>query len=188
MDNNDATYSEPEMMKLISAVRNNYPELFPKVGLSANDKRRALRARGDTLPPGALLHDIDIIEVPEGVIPMIHVFSGKLGKAIYYREKGAPLPRDYALYTRWFDFRHRHAAETVEKLKSILPNLTVGRRTNVDIGDQFSYLWGMSDDSNLFGFVAQLSHAMYIVGAAVLDESDNFKNIKDEGARWCRAE
>ncbi|MBD8548830.1 hypothetical protein IFT82_19135 [Sphingomonas sp. CFBP 8760] len=45
------------------------------------------------------------------------------------------------------------------------PELRVTNRRNTDIGDQFTYKWGVDPDATIFGFVAQFSKSYFFLGA-----------------------
>ncbi|WP_425999680.1 hypothetical protein [Caulobacter sp. DWR1-3-2b1] len=187
LDQDDKNLDVDELRKLINGIRNNYPHLMPKVDLSANEKRAALRHRGDAVPPGQFLDDLGIIMLPIEVGPMIDAFAAKLAKALYYREVVKTLPLDFVVYTRWFDFMHKAAGATIQNMSAILPNRKIGSRSNTDIGQQFEYVWGRSDDGLTFGFTAQLGSSIFLVGVAVHEKIDQFRDIEDESERWTRA-
>jgi hypothetical protein len=182
LDQDDRTYDLPQFAGQIEAMRNNYPDLMPTVDLPAVQIRRILRERGEVPPPGTLLTDIGVTLIPKGIDTVFHKVGGKLAKALHYHATGNFLPSDMRVYVKWFDFNHKDAAKAVEGLSNLLPNLIIGTRSSTDIYDQFSYKWGGSEDGRLFGYIAQFSGAMFIVGVAVAETMDAF----GESGGWKR--
>jgi hypothetical protein len=166
LDQDGSTYRQDEFQRLISGMRNNYPEALPNADLTANQVRRGLRHRGDVLPQGMLLSDVPLVGVPTSFDGYASTSAAKLTRALYYREMGVIAPASHFVMTRWFDFASPKAPEAIAAFAAIFPRLTVGRRTNTDIGLQFLYRWDQGADGEVFGFIAQFSRAILILGVA----------------------
>ncbi len=111
-------------------------------------------------------HDAPIVGFPTEGHEALERFARKLTCALYYKHIGTPLPLEYYISTFVFFYSQKNAEEPVRKLNEVLPNYTRTGRVNTDIGDQFHYRYGVNNDEDLFGFMAQFSRSFFVVGAA----------------------
>jgi hypothetical protein len=183
LDQDASTYRQDEFQRLISGMKNNYPSALPNAGLTANQVRRGLRHRGDVVSKGMLLSDIPMVAVPAEFDGYASTSAAKLTRALYYREIGSIIPASHLVMTRWFDFAAPKAPEAIAAFAAIFSSLTVGRRTNTDIGLQFLYRWGASADGDVFGFIAQFSRAIFILGVAASAGATDIGKLR-ESQNW----
>lgn len=169
----DEHYVPDEVLRLYRGIQNNDLNLLPNFDLSNRDKRRALRARGMERPLDSPLSELPLVGVPVEFSAYMASFSAKLTRALFYKELGNPVPKSHRVFTTWMDFLAPEAPEVIKGFETLLSNLTVGSRRNVDIGYQFLYLWG-ADGDDIFGAITQFSKSLFVIGAVANTEADGF--------------
>ncbi len=97
----------------------------------------------------------------------VNAFSRKLTLALYYKEIGKPLPLDHYMRTQFFQFNAQAAPELVEEFAKLHPDYRIGTRRNFDLGDQFQYITGRSDEEGVFAVLIQLARSWFILGVSV---------------------
>lgn len=164
--------SHAQFSKLITGVANNTPELLPKVGLSANAVRRHFRDKGIQLAPGMAYGEVPMAELPAGNRTAFELFARRLTCALFYKEVGFPMPLDFAIAVGWLPYADPATADFMLSINGFFPELRMTNRSNVDIGDQFVYMWGAKPDGRIFGFTAQFAKSFFFFGAAAGPELD----------------
>lgn len=174
------------LLKLIQGVRNNNPELLPRINLGANDVRRYLRDKNLSLSSGMTHGDVPLAELPIGNRAAFELFARRLTCALYYKEVGTPLPLDHFIATAWLPFADPGSADFTAKAHELFPELTMTNRRNTDIGNQFFYRWGFHSDRTLFGYAAQFAKSFFFFGASALPElyggTENWKPHSEDVA------
>jgi len=87
--------------------------------------------------------------------------------ALYYKEVGRPLPLDHFMMTVWTPWADPASHQAAREALKIFPEFRMTDRRNTDIGNQFTYLWGLHTEETIFGFAAQFSKSYFVMGAAV---------------------
>lgn len=161
-----------QLRRLASGVANNNAELLPSFEINANATRGHFRRKGMNLRPGEAYGMMPLATLPPGHGDVFALFGRRLTCALYYKEVGRPLPLDHYIVAAWIPWSEVAAGKVdiVDTATEMFPALTVGNRRNTDIGDQFSYRWGVHPDSSIFGFIAQISKSFFFLGAAVSPE------------------
>lgn len=165
-DFDDSTLDDAQLQKLFWGVANNTPELLPADEKSVAEKRRLLRSIGYVRGPGEVISEVPVMRVGEAHDLAFQVFTRKLTCALYYKELGAIMPTSNLIRTSVFQFADPAAPNTVEKLQKLMPRFVATARRNTNIGDQFRYVCGATEDRSLFAFCAQFSKAYFVVGGS----------------------
>ena len=166
-DQDESRIDEDELLKMIQGVRNNTPDLLPKEFASDAERNEAIAASGWVPGPGETIADAPVLALGPGWRDAVHAFSRKLTLALYYKEKGVPLPLDHYMRTEFFQFTDEAAPDIVAKFGKLLPGYRAGARRNFDFGDQFQYIVGQADAGGLFAVLVQLARSWFIVGVTV---------------------
>jgi hypothetical protein len=170
-----------QMQRLANGVRNNNPELLPMIELRANLARQHFRNKGLQLDKGQTFAEQPIATLPVGHQKAFQLFARRLTCALFYKETGRPLPLDFYIIVAWLPWYEGAATDAVENAINLFPAFTMTNRRNTDIGDQFSYRWGMHSDGSIFGFVAKFSESYYVFGAAASPELHQGHGNMSEG-------
>jgi hypothetical protein len=165
MDRDDGRYDEKDASHLLQGVMNNAPSLMPKLDLSPRLKRRALRDYGLDVPEGEFLDEVPLAGVPKEFHAAATIVGRKLALATRYKELGSIAGLDSVVLVRWSQLQIPAGADLFSSLESILPNRTIGARVNTDIGDQFSYAWGLNEPEDLFAICAQFCGSLMLLCA-----------------------
>lgn len=166
LSNHSGNTSPEQLSKLVQGVRNNNPDLLPKIELRANLARQHYRQKGLKLAQGEVYGEKPIATLRKGNQAAFEVFARRLTCALLYRETGRPVPLDSFMLVTWLPWADAPGTEAVDMATELFPKLTITNRRNTDIGDQFSYRWGIHPDGSIFGFVAKFSESYFIFGAA----------------------
>lgn len=183
-DPSDQNYRREEILKAYQGIKNNLPHLMPFVGISNRDKRRALRDKGLEKPLNFLVEDIPLVGIPADIDPYVHRYARKLAAALYYREKGRPIGRDFVIWTHWAQAADKLQMNGLLEVAKMSPFVTIGRRTNLNFGDRFGYRCDKSDENDLFTAIAQFGQGL-IVTMLVADGESAKELVGEEG--WVTA-
>ncbi len=117
-------------------LRNNYPAALPSPIISVGEKAKALSRRGITVPAWQIPF-APIVKLSADAHQYFHRFAGKLAKAFYYKAASTPMPAHFRTITQWLVADSNEAVAMLDAIVSILPNVDVGQRVNVSLGNQF---------------------------------------------------
>jgi hypothetical protein len=151
---------------LMKAVHRQYPRLFPKMALSANEARRRNRELGLERAPGQTHQERGAVRVTEEFDDAVRVLATKLAKGVYYRETGRVFPYDGALLFRWFtnvELVRDGEYEVFRKLSGIAGGIPKLQRSQKLLNDQFEYKWSLSPDKDVFVLQAVFGKAFGLV-------------------------
>jgi hypothetical protein len=182
MANFSATVSDKQLRRLAQGVNNNNPGFMPKIEMRANLARRHFREKKMALPEGLAFADQPIATLPPGHQIAFELFARRLTCALFYKETKQPLPQEFFIAVAWMPWSEGSEDNAAGNATNLFPALTMSNRTNTDIGDQFSYRWGMHPEGSIFGFVAKFSEAYYIFGAAAA--ASLHAQRSGAGVRW----
>lgn len=182
-DPSDENYRSAEVQKIALGIKNNLPHLFPIVGLTTREKRKALRAKDLTVPPGKTVAEISMVGFPPAINAYIHRYARKLAAALYYKEKGNPIGADFVIWTDWTAATDKRQMEAFLQVAAVSPFKTVGTRFNLNFGDRFGYRCDKADNNDLFMAVAQFGQGLVI--AMLVADGESAKEIAEGG--WVEA-
>jgi hypothetical protein len=137
-----------DFARAYSGLKNNYPSALPNPFMTLGEKAKALSSRGMTVP-AQQLWQAPIVKLSPDSHQHFHRFGRKLAKALYYKVVGCPAPPDFRIVTHWLVADSPESNNTLESIISIMPTLEIGRRGNVDLGDQFAYRYNASAEGDV---------------------------------------
>ncbi|MEW6597320.1 MAG: hypothetical protein AB1429_07475 [Pseudomonadota bacterium] len=150
-----------EFSRTYSGLKNNSPSALPNPYMSLGEKAKALSARGITLP-ASQIPLAPVVKVAPETHDHFHRFGRKLGKALYYKVMGQPTPPDFRIITNWLVADMIPTNEIISTFINIMPNLKVGNRVNVDIGDQFGYRYNVTRDGDVMIQTSNFNNKIFI--------------------------
>jgi hypothetical protein len=93
---------QDEAVALMQGVHNNHPGFLQAMFDQAEtDRRRAANGPPDFGPVDPYAQGREV-NIPDEAQSAMEVFPAKLGKALYFMYRGAPLPRDGEVRFSWF--------------------------------------------------------------------------------------
>lgn len=174
----DPKPSEAQVQRLYEGVRNNNPDLLPRLEMNSRAAREFYREKNLKLPLGQTFAETPLLELPEGYAAAFDLFARRLTCALYYREVGSPLPLDHHIAVAWLPCGDPVADEVARKAKGMFSQLNITNRRNTNIGEQFVYMWGYKAEENLFGCISQFGRSFLVLGGVV------GPNLQSGGERW----
>jgi hypothetical protein len=163
------TDAERDFAQAYGGLKNNYPKALPDPFMSLAEKAKALSARGITVPFSHLLM-APVVKLSPEVHDYFHRFGRKLAQAFYYKAVGRPTPPGFRIVTHWLVGDTREANETLEGFISFMPTLEVGRRVNVDLGNQFAYRYNVSPEGDWMVQTSNFNDKVFITSLSGRDD------------------
>lgn len=149
MDHEDEYFVGPEIEKAIYGLRNNRPEALPDPSLTGREKRSRWVAMGLIKPLDTLASDLPLFRIPGAATASIERYGRKIVTAIYYRETGRIASADHGTFAHWGQAMDPNFIKSADRLIQMTPLLTIGSRSNVDIGKQFGYRCNKADNPDI---------------------------------------
>jgi len=130
-----------------------------------------------------LIDDVPLVAIPAQIDEYVHRYARKMSAALYYREKGKPIGKDFVIWTHWAQAVDKHQMKGLLEVAKMSPFVTVGERSNLEFGNRFGYRYDKSDENDLFTAVAQFGNGLVI--AMLVADSESAKEIEEDG--WVKA-
>lgn len=160
-----------EFRKFVVGMRNNFPGLLKP--LSANEKRRVLKAEGITRPAGTALADMHMAGIQaDAAEDLFDIVITKLLKALHWKHTGNIVRWDEGIKSNWYSnayfdvFRHSKEAEFYIGLPAFPPII----RSRRDLSDQFAYRFGKDPQGELSAFLIAFRNSFIVTG--IVAQSD----------------
>lgn len=141
-----------EYKKLIDGIANNAPNALPYV-----DRSRPPEPYTRFIAPDA--HE-RAVTIPEIAKELIELFGTKLLYAMYYRVTGTPASSTLRRLVWWAQAGTPAADQVRHNASQWFDDLTIARRPNVDLGDQFRYQTGYHPAHGVFGLHMSFGEAL----------------------------
>lgn len=164
-DFDGANYNSATIDKLLQGIINNNRDALPSLVLSANRKRAALRRMGVRNMPGGPVNAVPLINVPPAFNEAAITIGRKLACALNYRERGKIVPGSYKITVGWNQLQNKSHESVIRFLSDLLPDQTIGTRTNIKkYGQRFVYKSGVKDenDDDFFIYAAQFGTGLVV--------------------------
>lgn len=174
-DSTPENFSETDLNALIASVKNNAPECLPGIGLSANQKRRALQARGERLGPGETYAEAPVADLPEPVQRHMELFARKMISALFYSETRNFLGKNHGLVLTWFQAGSEASEISSQRASLWFGDLIVGKRQNTDIRHQFVYRYGYNPAHGFFGLWMEFGTLQFFSVAGPKDQIETLR-------------
>jgi hypothetical protein len=95
----------------------------------------------------------------------IKMMTAKLTHALYFRETGKILTREHEFQSSAYQPQRGETQEVTSFFTTLLPNMTVGTRTNIkEYGERFRYRSGYKEHEDFFIYAAQFGHGLILWG------------------------
>lgn len=172
-------YRSDEVLKSVAGIRNNLPHLMPFTGLTARDKRAALRDKGLVIPPGTTIAEAPLVGIPAAIDEHVRRYARKLAAALYYKEKGKPVGPDFVFWTEWGTATDRRRMENLQEIIRMSPFSRIGTRTNLNFGNRFGYRYDKAHDNDLFTAIAKFGGGLILV--MLVADGESAKEIEEDG-------
>lgn len=181
MDYISGNLSINDAQRIHQGITNNYPDSLPKMKLSANEVRRALKHAKISRPEGVPLKEIPVVLITTEAKDSIITAGRKLACALHYRETGVIIPRDYDLWISWHQTQNPHLSDVTHYLEQALPSFTrATRRTIKEYGNRFCYWSGETE--GLFVFATRFGRGLMIWG--IVAPKDRLEDYEGWGDVW----
>jgi hypothetical protein len=146
-----------KLRELRQGIFNNYPEALPD-----ETKAYPLNRMGSIITPRPVAVSIP---TPRPLKDAIRVISAKLTHALYFRETAKILTRKHQFQASAYQPQRSETQNLTSCFASLLPNLTVGTRSNIkQYGDRFRYISGYKEEGDFFVYAAQFGHGIVLWG------------------------
>lgn len=157
-DHEDRKVDTKQFVKLLKGVQNNDAETLRFV-LSESASHLTVAEAIQILPASEIK-----IAVTPALREAFDLVSRRLACALYYKEVGQPLPRNYYIATAWVPIRHTLGLQASEEQSIFLKQARRTNRQRKDLSDQFRYDWRYFESHRVFSFKAFLSRSFIIRG------------------------
>lgn len=135
-----------EFKKLIAGINQYKPGLVNGILPPASLKKRVVRDLGLPLPPSIAAGEAPIVTLGEHWRGAVEAVLQKLGRALHYHHTSKIIPHDGTIDVTVFDSGSILSGRYDKSLGDILPAHRTTGRARVDLGDQFSYRYGVTAD------------------------------------------
>jgi hypothetical protein len=162
LDGNPANFDEKSAEKMITGLANNLPHLLPNPFIDGRRKRVALRKMGLSKPDHMLARQIPVIEINPELHERMDRYTRKIACAIYYREQGRIATAEHRVVASWGLVADRVFMKSAEGFINMTPLITIGKRINVDIGDQFGYRCNKCDAPDVMAVLAAFGQGVVL--------------------------
>lgn len=150
---------EAAAAKLKQGLKNNLPHLWNFKQLTTREKRKAAHDMELRLPPG-FIADAPLVGIGPEWFDHIERYLAKLARALFYKHVGRPAPADWVPWTMWTYERIQLNRSAIQTWVEMTPFVTVGQRTNTDLGERFIYRANMSEEIDAFVAVGKFGGGM----------------------------
>ncbi|MEP2989204.1 MAG: hypothetical protein ABJN65_03310 [Parasphingorhabdus sp.] len=165
-------FDEKNFDRVMTGIRNNFPELLLNINLTNREKRQAINKFGFPRVRGVALRDAPIAGIPSGYNKYLTRYLSKIMVALFYREQKRIMPAAHLIWVTWNFVTNGAGNEAKEKWISMTPELTVGSRTNLDFGNRFGYRCNKkSTDPDLIAVYGQFGLGLQFYGIVIEPES-----------------
>lgn len=182
LTNSDREPGRSELLKLMTGVRNNQPELVAEwLSLSRNEQKRSLRAMFGEAADRARREGWGAIHLGPLSRAAIERFMIKLGKALYYKHVGNLL--DGFVAVQYVDILSSKNNPTLMRtIMELAPELASPQRAGKTLTDQFIYRYNYSPDHGVIHAVVQFSEQfIYYVAALSREMHEGLAKWQTEG-------
>jgi hypothetical protein len=163
-DRDNDNYDREMSRRLMTGIRNNLPDLYPRIVNGANERRRGLRRLGLAKPPGKTLDQMPLAEFPREIDPVLRLVTTKLGLALFYKHKGYAAPLTHGVASYWAQAADNISMARFGEVIKELQFVHTGHRKNLDFGNRFSYVWNVEEpgEPDIFIVVARFGKGLTV--------------------------
>lgn len=175
---------EKAAAKLRQGLKNNLPHLWNFRELTTREKRQAARDLDLKLPPG-FVADARLVGIGPEWFDHIDRYLAKIAKALFYKHVGQPAPAHWVPWTMWTYERIQLNRAAIQTWVEMTPFVTIGQRTNTDLGERFVYRANMGEEVEAFVTIGKFGGGMIFYG--MLSAPEVAERAVPDGPDWPRA-
>ncbi len=154
-----------EMRRAMDGVRNNFPDAYKAMRVSANDVRRFLKNTGREKPAGTPLSDVPVIQLAQPAFLLaIKTFATKLFCALHYKHTGEVVPPTGVVASWFFSNVQVFDGKIPETILSIVQSRPALVRSNNDLHDQFSYQFTVAAEKTTSVYLCSFRESFALIG------------------------
>ncbi len=158
------------MERRFRALEQRNPGLRQEMFGRTSAEMRGIARRLNLKPqPGKTYRDLPVAKLPEKSTVWMEIFAGKLGKALHFEHTRNIVPADAAVRHWWYTNASQLEGKVPDSIFDGDYGVPVLRRTNVDLSDQFHYVYQLSEEGDLGLFVAKFGFSFMLVCAVAFD-------------------
>jgi hypothetical protein len=164
--NGDAGNLDGKFADLVAGVHAQDASQIPAMLPTVREARTYNRRFGIVPKTGQTHQDASPVKITPEMQTAVEVFSGKLAKALYFRETGKVFPLDGCLALRWFtnaELLENDSYPVFQMLEGLTGNAPLLKRGGKALNDQFSYKFSVPSDVDMFVLQASFGRAFGLV-------------------------
>ena len=162
----DAGNRDGKFVNLVAGVHSQDTSQIRRMLPSVREARTYNRRYGIAPKPGQTHQDASPVKITSAMQTAVEVLSGKLAKAMYFREVGKVFPTHGCLALRWFtnaELLENDSYPIFQMLEGISGNAPLLKRGGMVLNDQFSYKFTLTSDVDMFVLQASFGSAFGLV-------------------------
>lgn len=168
-----------EMEECFAALKRRRPEWMQAIReFSRNETRRTLRENGLPMMT-ADGSEVYVMEMPPEIVDAAQRYAEKLGRALYYKVTGRPIPPQGGVSaTSLTNTQWTSPTFPLEHLQ-ILTSQPALSRSGMDLSDQFNYRYAVANSGDAAGFLVQFGESIVMLILA-FDDAATYQQIKNK--------
>jgi hypothetical protein len=180
-DHTNDEQQDREMRRAMDGVRNNFPNAYREMRVTANDVRRFLKNTGRERHASASLSDVPVIKVgdPE-FLAAIRAFATKLMCALHYKHTGMVVPPKGVIASWFFSNVQVFDGQIPPNILSLVQGQPSLVRSKNDLHDQFSYQFALAAEKTTSVFLCSFRESFALIG--LVSAADDLPQAFEEDA------
>jgi hypothetical protein len=160
----ESEIQQKEAKKIIAAISNNIPGLLQEMNVGRGGEK--LMRKRHSIPIEA--HPMRV----NGPIMTAHIetFAAKIGFALHYELRGAPVPAQGGVQPMWFTNVQALNGQIPSVLFEMLPSPSTLSQGKKSVGTQFKYSYASGEQDHLLYF-ASFNESFAVAGVTALDRA-----------------
>ena len=159
--------------KRIQSANAKHPGLFQEMlGFSATEKKTRARTLGVERAPGETFADLPFMRVTPSLDAMVREFAAKVTKALHFEHTGVIVPSGAFMKLSWWTNATAMEGSLPEALFQMPFNGASTKRGSVDLSDQFTYRWLVTEDGASGAFICTFRFAFGFAGVVAFPPSE----------------
>lgn len=167
------TAEDEEVGKIMKAVGTNVPHLLEEMAPSPSQRERFAKANVNLPNIGGILNASGPL-----LNRSIQVFGAKLGYALYYDSTERVIPLSGGVAVRWFSNFDAVTGRIPSEFLRVLGPETTLEQGKWGVGDQFSYSFAITDNSEMAVYFSTFRKSFAVVSWAS-DDVSRFEGAVD---------
>ena len=162
-----------DVTRIFKAVGNNLPEVIREMNIGRAGEKLARKRNNIPVDAHPLRMDGPLLTAH------IETFAAKMGFALHYEVRGAPVPTSGGVKPMWFSNLQALNGEIPDILFQMLPSPSTLRQGAKSAGSQFLYSYAVGESDHMLYF-ASFNQSFAVGGITALDRSIYLEVREDE--------